>query len=401
MIFHIAFKDLIVLFKDKKALMVLLLMPALIMLILGTALAGAFTSETAVGKFPLAVVNKDDGQMSLYLINMVFKGEMSKQFDTFIVDENEANEMLKNKTVPSVVIIPKDFSKNIDNLKDVKIEVKSNVDDKLKSGIVESVVQGFSKQLSLVYKSADALKDISQKYNTSPSGGTSVMSQTTMVNELQQKLGSELVRFQEQEQEKARSVSAMQYYSAAMLVMFLLFSAMQAISFMVEERENKTLSRIMGTRATRVKLIAGKCLGLLMIGSVQALILIVFTGLVYGVDWGGQVFGVALVTICTVFACSGLGMFIAAVAKTLKAANGMGSTMIQIMTAVGGGMVPIYVMPDFIKTLANVTPNWQAMDGYYKLMQGLGMNSILPNCSVLVIMGVLFLSIGILKFRTV
>jgi flagellar basal body-associated protein FliL len=49
MIFHIAFKDLIVLFKDKKALMVLLLMPALIMLILGTALAGAFTSETAVG----------------------------------------------------------------------------------------------------------------------------------------------------------------------------------------------------------------------------------------------------------------------------------------------------------------------------------------------------------------
>jgi ABC-2 type transport system permease protein len=214
---------------------------------------------------------------------MVFKGEMSKQFDTFIVDENEANEMLKNKTVPSVVIIPKDFSKNIDNLKDVKIEVKSNVDDKLKSGIVESVVQGFSKQLSLVYKSADALKDISQKYNTSPSGGTSVMSQTTMVNELQQKLGSELVRFQEQEQEKARSVSAMQYYSAAMLVMFLLFSAMQAISFMVEERENKTLSRIMGTRATRVKLIAGKCLGLLMIGSVQALILIVFTGLVYTV----------------------------------------------------------------------------------------------------------------------
>lgn len=401
MIFHIALKDLKVLSKDKKALMVLLLMPALIMLILGSALGGAFTSETVVGKFPLAVVNKDDGQMSAFLINMVFRGELSNQFDTFVVDENKANEMLKNRTVPSVVIIPKDFSKNIDSLKNVKIEVKSNVDDKLKSSIVESVVQGFSNQSSLIYKSVDALKDISQKYKMSPSDETSDMTQTTMVNELQQKLASELVKFQEQEQEKAKSVSAMQYYSAAMLVMFLLFSAMQAISFMVEERENKTLSRIMGTRATRVKLIAGKCLGLLLIGSVQAFILIVFTGLVYGVDWGGHTFGVALVTICAVFACSGLGMFVASVAKTLKAANGMGTTLVQVMTAVGGGMVPIYVMPDFIKNIANITPNWQTMDGYYKLMQGLGINSILPNCSVLVIMGVLFLSIGILKFRTV
>jgi ABC-2 type transport system permease protein len=401
MIFHIAFKDLKVLFKDKKALLLLLLMPALIMLILGTALGSMFTEDSSIKKFPIAVVNKDDGIMSGIFINMVLGGEMSKMLKTYIVDEDKANHMLEKKIVPSVIIIPEDFSENINNLKDVKIKIKSDADDKTRTNIVESVAKGYAYSTSMSYEIAGAVTDTLKRYGSplpSPAFG---MSQTTMVmGELQKKINSEVVKFTEEDKEKAASVSAIQYYSAAMLIMFLMFSAMSAISFMVEERENKTLNRIMGTRATKMKLIVGKCLGLLLIGLVQALILIVFTRLVYRVDWGENWFGVALVTLCAVFACSGLGLFVAAISKSLKAANGMGTTMVQVLTALGGGMVPIYVLPGFIRNISNVTPNWQAMDGYYKLMQGSVLNAIVPNCLVLALIGIVFLSIGILKFRT-
>ncbi len=402
MVLHIAFKDLKVLIKDRKAIMMLLLMPALIMLILGTALGSTFSSELAVKKFPIGVVNKDEGQMSQIFINMVLRGDLSKTLSTFVVDEGKANEMLKNKAVSSIIIIPEDFSEKVDGFKDVKLEIKSNADDKIKSNIVESVARGFAHSTSVNYGSAYALIDTFNEFKLPvPSPENGMSKATAVMMELQKNLNSEMVKFKEANQEKTKSVSAMQYYSAAMLVMFLMFSAMSAISNMIEERENRTLSRIMGTRATKVRLVAGKCIGLLLIGGAQSLILIVFTRLVYGVDWGEPLFGLGLITLCAVFACSGLGMFVAAVSKTLKAANGIGTTIVQVFTAIGGGMIPIYVLPAFIRTLSNVTPNWQAMDGYYKLMQGAGVAAVLPNCLLLAAMGIVYLGIGILKFRSV
>ncbi len=402
MIFHIAFKDLKVLFRDKKAVILLLLMPALIMLILGTALGAVFTEDTSVKRFSIAVVNKDEGIMSGHFINTFLEGEMSEMFKTHVVNEDKAEDMLQKKTVPSVIIIPENFSESFNNLKDVKIVIKSDADDKVRTNIVEGVVGSYTKAVSMNCEIASAVTDSLKQFGKLPPNPADGVSQTTMVmGELQKKINAEVVKFIEEDREKEKSVSALQYYSAAMLVMFLLLSAMSAISNMVEERENKTLFRLMGTGVTKMKLIAGKSLGLLMIGMVQALILIVFTGLVYGVDWGGQFIGTALITICTVFACSGLGMFVAAIAKTLKAANGMGTTMVQVFTALGGGMIPIYVLPDFLRKLSNITPNWQAMDGYYKIMQGLGLDAVIPNCLVLSLMGTVFLGIGILKFRTV
>lgn len=402
MIFNIALKDLKVLYRDKKAIIILLLMPALIMLILGTALGSMFTTNTSIDKFSIAVVDKDKGIMSQNFIDTFLGGEMSKTFKTHVVDEDKADEMLKKKKVPSVIIIPENFSESFNDLKNVKIVIKSDVDDKIKTNIVEGVVGGYTRTVSLNLEIASAVTDMFKRYgNLLPSPSVGV-SQTTMVmGELQKRINAEVVKFIEEDREKEKSVSALQYYSAAMLVMFLMFSAMTAISNMVEERENRTLLRLMGTRATKLKLVTGKSLGLLMIGLIQALILIVFTGLVYKVDWGEQYLGTALITICTVFACSGLGMFVAAISKTLNAANGMGNTMVQVFTALGGGMVPIYVLPEFLRKLSNITPNWQAMDGYYKIMQGMGLDAVIPNCLVLSLMGAAFIGIGILKFRTV
>jgi ABC-2 type transport system permease protein len=137
MIFHIAFKDLKVLFRDKKAIIILLLMPALIMLILGTALGSVFTEDTSVERFPIAVVNKDEGIMSRHFIYTFLDGEMSEMFKTYVVNEDKADDMLEKKTVPSVIVIPENFSESFNNLKDVKIVIKSDADDKVRTNIVE------------------------------------------------------------------------------------------------------------------------------------------------------------------------------------------------------------------------------------------------------------------------
>lgn len=400
MVLHISLKDLKVVFRDIKALAVLLLMPALIIFILGSALGSMFSGNLAIGKFSIGVVNKDDGLMSQVFINQVLRNSLSDMVDTYVVDEDKADEMLREKTVPAVVVIPEDFSNNMDNGNPVKIIVKSQLDSQLKASIISSVTEGFAQSISLGYAGASAAVGVFYKYGIPIEKPVEGMSDTTAVMvQLQDKLNSGMIEFLEETRERQKNLSAIQYYSAAMLVMFMLFGANQGTRLIVEEREMKTLGRIMMTRVRKTDLILGKFFGLVFVCLLQSLILIIFTRFVYGVDWGSSVSGIALVTLCAVFASVGFGMLIAAIAKTSKAADGMGMLFIQIFSLVGGGMIPYFVLPESIKSAARVTPNWWAVKGYHDLMLGAGFNTVLPYCGILIGISVLYLSVGIMRFR--
>ncbi|HEY9059010.1 MAG TPA: ABC transporter permease [Pseudobacteroides sp.] len=396
MVFHIAIKDLKVLAKDRKALLMLLLMPALIMLILGTALSSAFGGDAAVSKFTVGVVDKDKGSESAIFID-VLKKYYTDLFEVVEDSEDEAVKKLQSNKSSAVIVIPEGYTRSILSGKNTEVEIKTKNDDQIKGQIVSGSVEGYMNNLSVSIKGYSAFLDMFKV----PSGEEGDKSPEFIVTGLMQSLSGDVVKFVEATKEKTRPISAIQYYSVAMLVMFLLFSAVTGISMMIEERDNNTLGRIIGAGVSKSRLMIGKCMGLMLIGCIQMLILIIFTRFAYGVNWGGPVYGIAVVSFCAVFASSGFGMFVAAVGKTMKAANGMGTMAVQVFTILGGGMVPIYVLPSFLRTLSNVTPNWQAMDGYYKLMQGVPFSEVIPNCLVLLLMGAVFLTIGITKFRTV
>jgi ABC-2 type transport system permease protein len=400
MFFHIAFKDLKIIFKDRKALAVMLVMPALIMLILGSSLGSSFSIDLKVQKFAVGVVNKDRGIMSQVFINKVLRENLSDLFETFVVEEDEANSMLKKNTVPSVIIIPEGFTRNIEANKPVRMEVKTQLFGQFQGSIVKTVAEGFAESTSVNYAGAFAVADTMDQYKIPfPAAAGGVSKATMIMSELQKDIEGELVKFTEVNEEKKRNLSGIQYYSAAMLVMFMLFGSNYGTKLMVEERESRTLGRLMSTRVSRVTLITGKFLGLFLICLTQSLILMVFTRLVYGVHWGNSLPGLALVTLCAVFAGAALGMLIASLAKTVKAADGIGQLFIQTFTIIGGGMIPIYVMPESIRFMANFTLNWWAMKGYNDLMMGMGVTAVLPYCGILALMGAAYLTLGVWRFK--
>ncbi|MGI6778355.1 MAG: ABC transporter permease [Acetivibrionales bacterium] len=400
MIFHIAFKDLKIVFRDKKALAVMLLMPVLIILILGTALNSMFSQEPAVEKFSIGVVNKDKGFMSNIFINQVLRNNISGMFETYVVDENKAEDMLRKKTVPSVIVIPGDFTENLEKNYPVKLQVRFVADKHLEAMIVKSVAESFVKSTSLGYAAANAVVDKFKENNIQIKVPLQGMPEsTTVVSGLQKLLGEGLIEFEEADQEVQKTLSAIQYYSASMLVMFILFGANMGTRLMLEERESGTLGRIMSARPDRAVFIFGKFLGIWLICLLQASILIIFTHFAYGVNWGSSLPGVIIITICTVFTGAAFGMFIGAVAKTTKAADSMGMVLIQMFTMLGGGMIPYYFIPESIKRVAGVTLNWWAIRGYHELMLGADTQQIIPFCGILMLMGLAYLGTGILRIR--
>lgn len=400
MLFHIALKDLKVIFRDRKALAIMLAMPLMIVMILGFALGSMFNQELAIQRFSVGVVNHDEGMMSQVFINEVLRKNMKDIFSTFVVDEIQADQMLKDNTVPCVIIIPEDFSKNIDSKAATKVEIKTNDDTHLKDGIVRSVTEGFAQGITRSLIVSEIAEDVYRKYDLPVNKPFEGMSdKSAIMFDLQKKLGNEMLEFKAEEQEKERSLTAMEYYAAAMLVMFLLFGANMGTRLIVEERENRTLGRIMSARPGKVTLITGKFLGLMFICLAQATILMLFTRIFYGVVWGSSLPGLLLITLSSVFAAASFGMFIAAIAKTPKAADGFGQLFIQVFTVLGGGMWPVYLMPDAMKTIAKFTLNWWAFNGYHNIMLGMGAGKVLPACGILLLMGTIYLGAGVLRFR--
>lgn len=401
MIIHIALKDLKVIFRDRKALAIMLIMPAVIMLILGSALGPMFENTLYIEKFTIAVVDKDESQNSQYFYQNVLRGQMADMFDTFVVKEEKAEEMLKKEIVPSIIIIPKGFQEDVSHNRPVAIVVKSSVKDQYKTSIVKTIAEGYAKGFSRSNAVAVAMEDaLKDKLSEIDRPFSNMSDRDALMIDLGSELENILIEFNEDEQEKNRTVTGMQYYCAGMLVMFVLFGVSNGVRNMTEEREARTLGRLMTTNAGKASVITGKFLGLMFILLTQALILIIFTSLVYRVSWGDSVLGILIVTISCAFAASGLGMMIAAIAKTAKTVEGISQLVIQLFTIIGGGMIPIYVMPDAVKNLAKVTVNWWAVNGYYDLMLGSGVMTVLPYCGVLVLMGIVYLGFGTFRFRT-
>jgi ABC-2 type transport system permease protein len=71
-----------------------------------------------------------------------------------------------------------------------------------------------------------------------------------------------------------------------------------------------------------------------------------------------------------------------------------------VLSAVGGSMVPVSIMPQFMQTLSKFTPHNWALAGFQDVfVRGLGVSAILPDVGVLLVFAAAFWGIAIWKFR--
>jgi ABC-2 type transport system permease protein len=70
------------------------------------------------------------------------------------------------------------------------------------------------------------------------------------------------------------------------------------------------------------------------------------------------------------------------------------------MSALGGIMVPISVMPAFMQKIALVIPHYWALTGFQDvIVRGLGMSAALPVVGILLVYALVFWVLALWKFR--
>ena len=396
----LALKDLLFIGRDKKALLTLIMMPLLLIAILGAAFGDMMKADgdVTIKKFTVGVVNLDKGPLGNVLTNEVFGKSLSEQIKVKKYNENELIGKIKDHKLSVGIIIESDFSTSLMSEEQVEIKLLTVPDPGVQAMIVQSVIKQFSESYAIEAAASKLLYVQPVQGEVQIENNTTIQPSSTQVTSevhIDQQLLEEKTINSETE-----PVSSFQYYAAAMGVMFLLMTVVQGVSTMIEEKEQAVYKRLLVSSLTFKNYLAGKMLGLIILGVAQAFIIIVGTKLFFGVDWGESVPGIMLMTVAFVFNTCGLGVLAGSFIKTQKTFDGVGMLASQIFAALGGSMAPLYIFPDWVVMVTKGLPNGLALQTYLELMSGANLSEILPAIFASIGLGILFFAIGLFRLSS-
>ncbi|GAB1469812.1 linearmycin resistance permease LnrM [Chloroflexota bacterium] len=403
----IGIKDLKLVFRDRAALVLMLLTPFLLTLGMGLA-TGRFSgnSSTGISDIPVVIVNLDEGQMGKALLDIFNSEDLAELVEPSLGTSPEAaRQLVEEDKVAAAIIIPAGFTDSIipqaggNAPETVKIEMYANPSRPTSAGIIKAIVDEY---LSRIEEGA-------------VSGQTSIvqmlLSGRISPQEAQAAGGEMAQRLQDSPNDTALAITlntatatgedvqfdVLAFLAPGMALLFLMFTVTYGGRSILREKSEGTLPRLLVSPTNTIQILGGKVFGIFLTGVMQMLILIGATSLLFQVHWGDWL-GVIVLVLAAVIGATGWGMLITALARTPAQVSSVGTAIMLIFGILGGSFINLNQMPAFIQTISRITPNAWALDGFTTLALGGTLTHLSTPITALLTMGGILFVISVLIF---
>lgn len=179
------------------------------------------------------------------------------------------------------------------------------------------------------------------------------------------------------------------FYAASIGVMFLLFTASGAAGSLLDEAESGTLERVLSSRVTMTKLLAGKLVFNTLLALAQLVLMFLWAWAVFKLDLFSHIPGFVVMGVCTALAVAAFGILLASICHTRGQLGAVSTLLILVMSSVGGSMFPRYLMPAAMQKAGLFTINAWAIDGFTKVFwRDLPVQALWQQVSVLLGIGI-------------
>ncbi len=399
-VIHIALKDTLIRFRDRNGLLLMLAAPLVLAIIAGAAfggLSGGGGSASPITDIPLAVVNADRGDLGQRMASALLAetGELAELLaPVALSDLAAAQAQVERGELRAVVFIPADFSAAVMNQAGAATAIKLYTDptSPFSALIVRSIVSQIASRFnagSIAGRiSAEQLLAQGAIQRIAVQQLPAAISETIEARASQPQTTIEIADGTAGEADvrggSPRPFNALAYFAPSMAILFLMFTIFEASRSILAEEREWTLQRMVSTPTRFGEILAGKIGGVFLTGVLQLAVLIAASALLFRLNWGHSLGGLALLVIGTVAAAASLGAFITAVARDAAQAGVIGSAVALVFAILGGNFIESSAYPAWLQPLSRLTINRWALDGFTDLsLRGGGFNDVAPEIAVL------------------
>ena len=411
-IWTIAWKDTLIRFRDRNALILMLLAPLVLSGIIGSAFGGFINGSDPVpfDAIPVLLINEDEGTQGAQFIDILTSDDLAALLDvTEMGDLAAARDQVQAGEARAAVFIPSTFSHAIENGADVETAVSliqfyadpsATLTPNIVRGVVSQIVSGFntaaiSVNVTVDQLSAEAATLGPAMANLGPALNDAVQNQVGV-----QQAGITLNSVAVGDEEASSDISPLAFFAPSMGILFLMFSMIDGTRSILDEQQGGTLNRLISTPTSLIEILLGKIGGVFLTGGLQFIIFVITSSLLFGLSWGNSPLGLALMVVTVVLAFTSLGALIAAFAKDATQANIIGSAVTMFFAALGGNFIPAQNYPPFLEQLSKISINRWALDGFSDLtLHGLGFNDVLLEAGILFGLSILLTALALWQFR--
>jgi ABC-2 type transport system permease protein len=405
----IGLKDLKLMFRDRAALIFMLLAPFLLTIGMGFVTGRFSGGSSGLSDIPVIIVNLDQGQLGNALEDLFNSDELSDLMEPTASDSPEAaRQLIDSDQASAAVIIPEGFSERIippngsilnpDYIPPglVKIEIYTNPSRPTSAGIIKAIVDEFisrveerniSGMTTVVQLMVDGLIDPRNAENIAQALFQNVdESESTAITLKTNKKGAEAVEF-----------DLLAYFAPGMALMFLMYTVSYGGRSILAERSQGTLPRLLVSPTFSTQVLGGKVLGIFLTGVAQVGILILASSTFFGVQWGDTA-GLVVLILAAVFGATGWGMLITSLARSPAQVGSVGTAIMLIFGILGGSFINLDQMPPLLRTVSKITPNAWGLDGFTTLALGGTLSNLVEPVTALLIMGALLFGVAVVIF---
>ena len=394
---YIALNELLLLRKDKMAVVWMIILPLGMTTIMGLVFGGFGGGSEAVA-IDLPVVDHDGGEMAAVVLDILSQTENLHVEMEY--DEETARQLLADGKRAGVVLIPSGFSAAITSGQPTVLELivtPGGQTAPLLEGMVRGVTSGFSNVQTSVEVAISEVQRATGSTNLDYEGIARRVAATALERLEDPPVRARITTVGGAEEEEFNIFDqAVPGYA----VMFAMFTVLSAAGGILEEKERGTFKRLLIAPIPEWSLLGGKLLAQFLMGVGQIALMFLAGALIFRVQLGNSLLGLLLITLATCWATTSLGILLVALIRSRKQIHPITTLIILGSSAIGGSWFPLFMMPKAVQQVGRVTLVAWAMEGYNRLMiLGGGLADVWVNIGVLILYGAVCFAVGLKLFR--
>ncbi|KYH04116.1 ABC transporter [Chryseobacterium cucumeris] len=374
-------KEILLLKRDIGGIVIIFVMPLLLIVTI-TLIQDSTFKNLEGSKIPIIFIDQDKSEVSK---NIKAELENSKTFQLLTnFNEKSAQDAVFSGDYQMAIVIPENLTKDLN----------SNIDSKVQTIVSSFGLEGDSAK---VKTAAPKAKDIHLYFDPATNAGfkNSVMNSVNkMVFEIenkkiykafQEQLGTtenldenkNLISFKEITPEKGEMdvmPNSVQHNVPAWTLFAIFFIVVPLSINLVKEKSQGTSVRARISPTPYFVHILGKTFTYLIICLIQFLLMVAVGIYLFpymdlpAFDVSGKMFQLVVVTLFAGLAAIGFGVLLGTIADTQEQSAPFGATSVVVLAAIGGIWVPVFLMPEFMQTVAKFSPmNW-GLNAYYDII---------------------------------